>query len=253
MCWPVPAGSDGMRAYVILDRFAHDIAGLGGAVLQLSRPVVRSGSLVAGPVGAARCHSRPCRRAMAGRQLLRVRRFLSWLPDHARHDQTMSPDKRSRRNAKTKASKPVIVRTKPSADDAHDLAYFVREDGSSPAREFVNGLPSSPRVQMRACLTAVAGAPPKRFAGGGYWEAMHGEMTGWFEVRIDTALAGGAGTIHHRLFCRLDYEAEGRDRPLLVAITGMSKPFKTTFSDSDYEKVRAMGEEYFAKNPRSIF
>lgn len=26
---------------------------------------------------------------------------------------------------------------------------------------------------MRAVLTEVAAAPPKRFAGGGYWEAMH--------------------------------------------------------------------------------
>ena len=32
---------------------------------------------------------------------------------------------------------------------------------------------------MAAVLIAVAGAPPKKFAGGGYWEAMHGDMTGW--------------------------------------------------------------------------
>jgi hypothetical protein len=32
---------------------------------------------------------------------------------------------------------------------------------------------------MRAALVAVAAAPPKRFAGGGYWEAMKGDMTGW--------------------------------------------------------------------------
>lgn len=70
---------------------------------------------------------------------------------------------------------------------------------------------------------------------------MHGEMTGWFEVRIDTALAGGAGKIHHRLFCRLDYEAEGRERPLLVAITGMSKAHRTTFTASDYAGSRTGG------------
>ena len=38
---------------------------------------------------------------------------------------------------------------------------------------------------MRAVLAQVASAPPKRFAGGGYWEAMKGDMTGWFEVRVD--------------------------------------------------------------------
>lgn len=170
----------------------------------------------------------------------------------AGHDQAMSPDKRARQRAKQKAVAPPEVKTQPSSDDAHDVVYFTLADGTSPAREFVNGLPKTPRAQMRACLAAVAAAPPKRFAGGGYWEAMHGDMTGWFEVRIDTVLGGGAGTVHHRLFCRLDYEAEGRERPLLVAVTGMSKPFKTTFTDSDYAKVRAMGDEYFAINPRSI-
>jgi hypothetical protein len=35
---------------------------------------------------------------------------------------------------------------------------------------------------MAAVLTAVAAAPPHRFSGGGYWEAMHGEMTGYCEV-----------------------------------------------------------------------
>jgi hypothetical protein len=38
---------------------------------------------------------------------------------------------------------------------------------------------------MRAVLAQDAPAPPKRFAGGGYWEAMKGDMTGWFEVRVD--------------------------------------------------------------------
>jgi len=38
---------------------------------------------------------------------------------------------------------------------------------------------------MRAVLAQVASAPPKRFAGSGYWEAMKGNMTGWFEVRVD--------------------------------------------------------------------
>jgi hypothetical protein len=32
--------------------------------------------------------------------------------------------------------------------------------------------------EMRAVLAHVAAAPPKRFAGGGYWEAMKGDMTG---------------------------------------------------------------------------
>jgi hypothetical protein len=36
------------------------------------------------------------------------------------------------------------------------------------------------RAKFAAIVVAVATAPPFRFAGGGYWEAMHGDMTGWF-------------------------------------------------------------------------
>ena len=61
---------------------------------------------------------------------------------------------------------------------------------------------------MRAVLAQVASAPPKRFAGGGYWEAMKGDMTGWFEVRVD-----GPRRHHYRLFCRLDYDAETGPNP----------------------------------------
>lgn len=52
--------------------------------------------------------------------------------------------------------------------------------------------PPALRAKFTAVLTAVAAAPPYRFAGGGYWEAMHGEMSGWFEVRLSVAdIAGG--------------------------------------------------------------
>jgi hypothetical protein len=96
-------------------------------------------------------------------------------------------------------------------------------------------------------LVAVAAAPPKRFAGGGYWEAMKGDMSGWFEVRVD-----GPNRHHYRLFCQLDYEAKNGPKPLLVVIAGLDKPFRTELSPADYAKVRALGAEYFARNPRSI-
>lgn len=72
-------------------------------------------------------------------------------------------------------------------------------------------------------------------------------MGGWFEVRID-----GPKRHHYRLFCLLDYEAKGQDKPLLVVVGGMDKPFRTTLSDSDYAAIRAMGEEYLRRNPRPI-
>lgn len=72
-------------------------------------------------------------------------------------------------------------------------------------------------------------------------------MSGWFEVRID-----GPRRHHNRLFCLLDYEAKGKSRPLLVVVDGRDKPFRTTLSVADYAAVRAMGEEYLTRNPRSI-
>jgi hypothetical protein len=144
------------------------------------------------------------------------------------------------------------VRTAPSSDDAHDVAFFKRHrlddpDEAAPGRIFLNGCPPGVRAKFRAVLAAVAAAPPKRFAGGGKWEAMKGDMSGWFEVRVD-----GPGRHHYRLFCRLDYEAKNGPKPLLVVIAGLDKPFRTELSSTDYAKVRELGREYFARNPRSI-
>ena len=87
---------------------------------------------------------------------------------------------------------------------------------------FLNGCPPGVRAKFRAVLVAVAAAPPKRFAGAGYWEATKGDMNSWFEVRID-----GPSRHHYRLFCSLDYEAKDRAKPLLVVVAGLDKPFRT--------------------------
>ena len=100
---------------------------------------------------------------------------------------------------------------------------------------------------MVAVLAAVAAAPPKRFAGGGYWEAMHGGMAGWFEVRVN-----GPQRHHYRLFCLLDYVAQGIDKPLLVVIDGREKPVGTLLSAAEYDAVRDLGDEYRKRNPRSL-
>ncbi|WP_297550870.1 hypothetical protein [Amycolatopsis sp.] len=145
------------------------------------------------------------------------------------------------------------IRTGPSSNDAHEIVYFKRHPmddptETKPARDFLrNVCPGTVRVKMQAVLAAVAAAPPKRFAGGGRWEAMHGIMTGWFEVRCD-----GPGRHHYRLFCLLDYDAHGVDKPLLVVVDGRDKPFRTELKDSDYAAVRALGGEYRLRNPRSF-
>ncbi len=100
----------------------------------------------------------------------------------------MSPDRRDRRKASTPRSKAPAVRTAASSDDAHAIVFFKRHkdddpDQRAPGRDALNSYPPGVRAKMRSVLVAVATAPPKRFAGGGYWEAMKGDMSGWFEVR----------------------------------------------------------------------
>ena len=74
--------------------------------------------------------------------------------------------------------------------------------GRYPARDFLERCPVAPR--MAAVLKAVAEAPPNAFAGGGYWEAMHGTMAGYYEVRVD-----GRDRRHYRLFCVLERTERG--------------------------------------------
>lgn len=42
------------------------------------------------------------------------------------------------------------------------------------------------------------------------------------------------------------------DKPLLVVIAGLDKPFGTELRPADYAAVRALGKEYLSRNPRSI-
>jgi hypothetical protein len=151
-----------------------------------------------------------------------------------------------------------VVRVRPRREDPHEVAYFRRHFDDDPAetipgRDFLRSCPASVRAKFAAVLVAVASAPPHRFAGGGYWEAMHGDMAGWFEVRVDGPKPGGGkGRHHYRLYCLLDLAAKGTDKPLLVVVAGMEKPFRTTLSNADYAVIRELGEEYRARNPRSV-
>ena len=102
---------------------------------------------------------------------------------------------------------------------------------------------------MLAVVRAVADAPPPAFSGGGKWEAMHGEMRGWYEVRVD-----GRDRHHFRLFCLLEKDgaALGLGGPSLVLVTGKDKSFQTVLSDADYADVRRLGAEFRARVPRNV-
>lgn len=125
----------------------------------------------------------------------------------------------------------------------HDRAQAV------PARQFLDSCSTSVAAKLVAVVKAVANAPPPAFSGGGKWEAMHGEMNGFYEVRVD-----GPKRRHYRLFCVLERDGAkvGLGGPSLVLITGKAKAFRTVLSGADYAEVRSLGREFRESAPRSI-
>lgn len=111
-----------------------------------------------------------------------------------------------------------------------------------PPRDFLNSCPTQVAAKVRRRLEAISKAPPWKFGGGGYWEAMHGDMIGWFELRVD-----GPGREHYRFFCLLDHFAPGLNQPLLVVIAGVRKPFRSVISPLVYRDIRQWGEEYLVE------
>jgi hypothetical protein len=126
-----------------------------------------------------------------------------------------------------------------------------------PGREFLDGCPPAVRQKFAAILAAVAAAPPPSFSGGGYWEAMHGEMNGYYEARVDGPKRDsdkGPGRRHYRLFCVLERVGDrvGLPGATLTVITGLDKPLRTVLSKADYAAVRALADEYYRRVPRSV-
>jgi Txe/YoeB family toxin of Txe-Axe toxin-antitoxin module len=86
------------------------------------------------------------------------------------------------------------------SDGRWRIHFFQRHERDDPGRAvpsvgFFDGLPDKVVAEMQAVLDAVADAPPPAFSGGGKWEAMHGEMSGFYEVRVQREGR------NHRLFC----------------------------------------------------
>jgi hypothetical protein len=127
----------------------------------------------------------------------------------------------------------------------YDIALYVDEDGGRPIESFLDSCPDAVENRVSAVAIAVAEAPPHQFAGGGMWEAMHGEMKGWHEIRVDHRRT------HYRVFCLLDTRAQGRG-PLLVLVDGRRKPRGTTLSPREYAAIRSMGQRYWSMQPRPL-
>jgi hypothetical protein len=133
------------------------------------------------------------------------------------------------------------------------IIYFKASQGTVPALAFLDECPLTLEAQFTAVLDAVAAAPPPQFSGGGKWEAMHGDMGGYYEIRLT-----GPGREQFRLFCLLENGTDeelarrGLRGPAIAVITGMRKPWRTAFSDLDYRHVRELGSEHRQNHPRTI-
>ena len=132
------------------------------------------------------------------------------------------------------------------------IVYYQARDGSVPAEAFLDACPLKVEATILAVLEAVRQAPPPQFSGGGKWEAMHGTMGGYYEIRVT-----GLARAQYGLFCRLEngtaeeLAARGFRDPQITVIAGMCKQLRTVFSDSEYKtNVPALGDDYVATLPR---
>lgn len=69
-------------------------------------------------------------------------------------------------------------------------------------------------------------------------------MSGWYEIRVT-----GPGREQFRY---AELSARGLKKPAIAVITGMRKKHRTVFSEGDYEKVRALGDDHRDQVPRRI-
>jgi hypothetical protein len=134
------------------------------------------------------------------------------------------------------------------------VTFYRSDAGTVPAREFLTSCPTNVRRKLLVILEVVRVAPPPSFSGGGMWEAMHGTMNGYYEIRVT-----GPGRRHYRLYCILDNGTKselterGFDGPHIVVLNGLVKPNASLFSDGDYRRhVRKLGEHYRSTLPRPV-
>jgi hypothetical protein len=136
-----------------------------------------------------------------------------------------------------------------------DIVYYKTFEGRVPVFDYViDSCTTKLHAFLNAVLDSVAAAPPPSFSGGGHWEAMSGDMGGFFEVK-----AVGPDRHHHRVFCLLENSDDpsemvrrGLSNKAIAVITGMWKPNATLFSGKEYAHVRSLGDEYLKQLPRRI-
>lgn len=120
------------------------------------------------------------------------------------------------------------------ADDYPDLSIWT----------LINAFSTGEKAKFSAILEAVATAPPRRFSGGGYWEAMHGDLDGIFEVRFQ-----GRSRWLFRFFCIL---LDENTTPVLMVFAGLRKRPGSVLPERDYVKVRLLADDLTRANSKPI-
>jgi hypothetical protein len=78
-------------------------------------------------------------------------------------------------------------------------------------------------------------------------------MSGFYEIRLS-----GPRREQFRLFCLLEngsseeLASRSLPGPAIAVITWMRKPWRTAFSDRDYQHMRSLADEHRCNHPRSI-
>lgn len=112
------------------------------------------------------------------------------------------------------------------------------EDETVPALAFFEAVPAKVSAEINAVLDAVAEAPPPAFSGGGKWEAMHGDMAGFYEVRVQ------GGGKNHRVLCLLVRDATDLGGSSIVCLGGLSKPRRQAADPKDYKRILRYRSEF---------
>jgi hypothetical protein len=123
------------------------------------------------------------------------------------------------------------------------IVYYKARDGSVPAEAFLDACPLKVEATILAVLEAVRQAPPPQFGGGGKWEAMHGSMGGYYEIRV-------TGPARAQFGCSADSRT-GRLKSSLRAAS-RSRRSPSSRGPRIQDDVRAVGDGYLATLPRRI-
>jgi hypothetical protein len=141
-----------------------------------------------------------------------------------------------------------VAQTPKKRSEPWRIHFFQRHSADDPDRSvptlgFFDTVSPTVAAAFQAILEAVAIAPPPAFSGGGKWEAMHGEMAGFYEAPTSGGDASGR-QMNHRLLCLLVRDMEELGGPSIVALGGFSKPVRSPANRRDYEKIRRYAAEF---------